>query len=143
MSIWADIHQKSLGGNISKEDFSLIYTGENKSIELQSDEYKGNKYSIYTSGSYPYIKIIMNQQISVFSGYQLVKLRSDDGTYYDLDRVANGNEVGYAYFFNKDDDYVEGQHDGKKYSIEMIKTMTEKFIDLILESEKRLGDNID
>lgn len=138
MSIWADIHKRSTGLTISKEDFAQIYTGENKETELTSGEYKGNKYAVYTNGQYPYIAIVMGLEISVFSGYPIVKLKLKDGKYYNLDRVASKNDVTYMYTFNKDTDYVEGEHDGKKYSLEIIKSFIEEFIDCILECEKDL-----
>lgn len=142
MSIWSDIHRKSNGDSISKEDFSQIYNPDIEGDEvLDTDEYKGNQYMIYTTGSYPYIVIMMKQEISVFSGYQLVKLKRSDGKYYDMERVAADGKVGFTYFCNNKDDYVEDDHDGKKYGLSELKSMAEEFIDLILDCESDFMKN--
>lgn len=142
MSVWNDIRKRGNGADIKGEDFSLVYTGEkSESNELYSDQYRGYEYAIYTNGIYPYIKITTANTISAFSGYQLVKVY-DNGKAYDFDRVVEGSNVGYVHFFNGQDDYVDGEHDGKKYSLNVLKSMAEKFIDLIDSSEKKFQNDV-
>ena len=141
MSVWADIRKRGNGGDIKGEEFSQIYTGEKvEGTKLYSDQYKEYEYTIYTNGQFPYIKIMTSNTISAFSGYNLVKVY-DNGKAYEFDRVVEGNKVGYMYFCNGQDDYVEGEHDGQKYSLEMLKSMAVKFIDLIDDSERKFQDN--
>lgn len=141
MSVWGDIRKQSNGTDIKGEDFSQVYTGEKiEDTELYSDQYKEYGYTIYTNGQFPYIKIMTNNTISVFSGYNLVKVY-DNGKAYEFDRVVEGGDVGYLYFCNEKDDYVEGEHDGQKYSLDILKTMAVKFIDLIDDSERKFQDD--
>ena len=141
MSIWTDMQKRSSGEDIRIEDFRKIYNDENEEgTELYSDKYKDYEYTIYTNGKYPYIKISTKNDISTFSGYNLVKIYVDDKC-YDLDRVVEGSIVGYIYFCNKQDDYVEGEHDGQKYSVSSLETIAKKIIDQICESERKYQDD--
>lgn len=141
MSVWSDIHKRSNGGTVSKENFLEIYNKdyEEDGAVLKSGTYKDTEYSIYTTGKYPFIKVTMEMMISVFSGYRVVKFLFDDGKYYEIDRITNGKETGFMYFFNKEDDYVEGEHDGKKHTLSELESIAKEIIDKILESEEKLG----
>ena len=142
MSVWNDIRRRGIGADIKGEDFSQVYTGEKvEGTELYSDQYKDLDYTIYTNGQFPYIKIMADNNITAFSGYNLVVVY-EDGKRYDFDRVVEGNKVGYMYFCNREDDYVEGEHDGKKYSLDMLKSMAEKFIDLIISKDDKYWDYV-
>ena len=71
-----------------------------------------------------------------------MKFEKNNG-YYDLERVVgNAKEVKFIYFCNHQDDYVEGEHNGKKYSVDFLKTIAEDIIDLIQKSEKDWEENM-
>ena len=137
MSVWTDIQKRSNGKYISKEDFNTVYTG-GKEAELESGTYKDVQYHISTCGTYPNIGIFINKPISAFAGADVVKLKLDDGKYYDLDRMISGSMAVYIYRFNKEDDYVLNEHDGQQYSVEMLKDIAQRFIEKLLESENNL-----
>ena len=144
MSVWSDIQDRSAGNIISKEDMASVYPGKEAGHQtLDSGEYKKLNYTIKTNGEYPFITISTEQEISAFSGYQIIKLKDEDGKFYNLERIAKNNEVEFIYFCNQEKDYVAGVQDGIKYSVDMLRQMAEKFIDLILDGERELSSRMD
>ena len=142
MSIWADIQDKSCGDTISKEDFSQIYNGESNQKELESGEYNNAKYSIKTSGFYPYISVTIDRPLSVFAGSKLVRLQIND-EWVELERHSTGLLSNYVYTFNHNGDYYLGEHDGKKYNLDMLRSFAHTLIDKITKSEDDIKDRID
>lgn len=147
MSIWSDIHKRSNGEISTKEDYSLIYypaTGMGMEI-VGSGEYDGNKYEIFTNGTFPMIKIYMDFNISAFSGCQEVKLNRDDskGKYYTLDREIIGKNTVFTYYCDTVTDYTYGDDSGDKYTLDDLKVLAEKFIDLINACESDMINHQD
>jgi len=150
MSIWTDIHRRSIGDTISKEDFHQIYNDEIDGTELlYTEEYKGCTLEVHTNGMYPWIDLIFKSGLSSFSGKDLVRLKDEDGKYYNLDRFFDGTRTRFSFWFNRDEDYVAGNpeshysvtkpHDGIKYTLEDLKVIAKKFTDLLIQCEKDLS----
>jgi hypothetical protein len=134
------MEDRSLGDSIRMEDFSTVYTGGSKCEQLYSGKYNGCEYTIHTTGKYPFIKIYSNRPTSVFSGYSLVILNDGD-TQYDLTRLPEGSTTGYIYNCDNADDYVDGDHDGKKYTVGSLQNLVERLIDIIEKSEEQLKEH--
>ena len=139
MSIWSDIEDKNSRETISKEEFNIVYPGKDsveQDHELSTGEYEKMKYTIYTNGQYPYISISTDLNISSkFSGCGLIKIDINNKT-YDIQRITKGSGVYFVYFCNQETDYIDGEHDGKKYTVSLLHTMAEKIIDSIIQSER-------
>jgi hypothetical protein len=146
MSAWDDIRERGGGDQVRKEDIAVFYYDNDsakKPLEtIEEKDYKGYHYMILTFGCYPILDIRVKSQISIFSGYNLVILKFDDGSRYELDRFfLNGNETKFLYEFNKDGDYVNNNSykrctdEGHKYTVREIESYAEKFIDKIIECE--------
>lgn len=142
MSTWGDLRRRSSGEQITKEDFAQIYHDNDsakKPVEtIEEKDYKGYHYMILSFGNYPILDIRVKSSISVFSGHNLVVLKFDDGSRYELDRMfLNGNETKFLYEFNKYGDFIYGgDESGHKYSIQEVEKYAEMFIDKIIESEE-------
>lgn len=147
MGIWGDILDKSNGDKISKEEFSKIYYDNDSATEetetLENGYYRGYNYTINTNGAYPFIEIINVNEISIFSGSDIVVLKFTDDKTYELDRQRFENKVKFVYKFDKPEDYIhsnthhnESGQDGHIYTIQELKKYTEMYIDKIIECEK-------
>ena len=153
MSVWADIHKKSNGITVSKEDFHLIY-GERDDVDtLCEEKYKDGTYKVRTNGMYPFLEIVFNRGLSIFSGKDVVRLKSDSGEYYDLGRYYGDGHTYFNYWFNKPEDHiekgadpvtmVEKPHPGHKYTLDELKNIAEMFIDLIHQCESELTNHME
>ena len=139
MSIWSDIEDRSLGNAVRKEDYSLLY--ERGVLEqIYKDTYKNMTYVI-AAKDFPYIEIISDLDISIFSGSSQVIL-TDDGKVYELQREVMSNCVHFYYNCNKKGDYIPGVQDGHQYCLNELKRLAEEFIDIILKAEDNLFDTI-
>ena len=139
MSIWSDIEDRSAGISLSKEDYNLLYGGGD-SRQLHKDEYKNMTYEI-AAKDFPYIDIMSKLGISIFSGSSHVLL-TDDGKAYELQREVMSNSVHFYYNCNKKGDYIPGVQDGHLYSLDELKSLAEKLIDLLLKAEDNLFDTV-
>lgn len=136
MSIWSDIEDRS-AGILRKEEFNKIYPGKlpDKNL-LDSGDYKDGDYMIFTSGQYPYITIRISVELSVFAGAGTVKIHTKDGDDVELKRTtAKGGYSVYTLELNRDEDFVLDEHDGKQYSLEMLRELAKDIIDQILKCE--------
>ena len=139
MSIWSDIEDRSAGISLSKEDYNLLYGGGD-SRQLHKDEYKNMTYEI-AAKDFPYIEIISKIGISIFSGSSRVLL-TDDGKAYELQREVMNSSVHFYYNCNKKGDHIPGVQDGHLYSLDELKSLAEKLIDLLLKAEDNLFDTV-
>ena len=139
MSIWSDIEDRSAGISLSKEDYNLLYGGGD-SMQLHKDEYKNMTYEI-AAKDFPYIDIMSKLGISIFSGSSRVLL-TDDGKAYELQREVMNSSVHFYYNCNKKGDHIPGVQDGHLYSLDELKSLAEKLIDLLLKAEDNLFDTV-
>ena len=142
MSIWSDMEDRSAGISLSKEDYNLLYGGGDLR-QLHKDTYKNMRYEI-TAKDFPYIEIISKIGISIFSGSGQVILKDAKNT-YELKRVPIfiSNSVHFFYECNKEGDYIPDVQDGHLYSLDELKSLAEKLIDLILKAESNLFNEAD
>ena len=142
MSIWSDMEDRSTGISLSKEDYNLLYGGEDLRL-LHKDTYKDMIYEI-TAKDFPYIEIISKIGISIFSGSGQVILKDAKNT-YELKRVPIfiSNSIHFFYECNKEGDYIPDVQDGHLYSLDELKSLAEKLIDLILKAESNLFNEAD
>ena len=139
MSIWSDMQDRSLGDSVRKEDYSLLY--EHGVLEqIHKDTYKNMTYVI-AAKDFPYIEIISDLGISIFSGSSQVIL-TDDGKVYELQREVRNNCVHFYYNCNKKGDHIPGVQDGHLYNLDELKSLAEKLIDLLLKAEDNLFDTV-
>ena len=142
MSIWSDMEDRSAGISLSKEDYNLLYGGGDLR-QLHKDTYKNMRYEI-TAKDFPYIEIISKFGISIFSGSGQVILKDAKNT-YELKRVPIfiSNSIHFFYECNKEGDYIPDVQDGHLYSLDELKSLAEKLIDLILKAESNLFNEAD
>ena len=142
MSIWSDMEDRSAGISLSKEDYNLLYGGGDLR-QIHKDTYKNMKYEI-TAKDFPYIEITSKIGISIFSGSGQVILKDAKNT-YELKRVPIfiSNSVHFFYECNKEGDYIPDVQDGHLYSLDELKSLAEKLIDLILKAESNLFNEAD
>ena len=142
MSIWSDMEDRSAGISLSKEDYNLLYGG-GVLKQIHKDTYKNMKYEI-TAKDFPYIEITSKIGISIFSGSGQVILKDAKNT-YELKRVPIfiSNSVHFFYECNKEGDYIPDVQDGHLYSLDELKSLAEKLIDLILKAESNLFNEAD
>ena len=140
MSIWSDMQDRSAGISLSKEDYNLLYGGEVLN-QIHKDTYKDMRYEIIAR-KFPCIEIISKLDISIFSGSKQVIICDGKNT-YELERDYMFNSVHFFYECNKKGDYIPDVHDGHLYSIDELKSLAEKLIDLILEAESNLFNEVD
>ena len=140
MSIWSDMQDRSSGLSLSKEDYNLLYGGGDLK-QLHSCIYRNMNYEIITK-DFPYIEIISKLGISIFSGSTLVILK-DERKIYELHRETINNNTHFYYSCNKKGDYIPDVQDGHLYSLDELKSLAEKLIDLILKAESNLFNETD
>ena len=142
MSIWSDMEDRSAGISLSKEDYNLLYGG-GVLKQIHKDTYKDMIYEI-TAKDFPYIEIISKIGISIFSGSGQVILKDAKNT-YELKRVPTfiSNSIHFFYECNKEGDYIPDVQDGHLYSLDELKSLAEKLIDLILKAESNLFNEAD
>ena len=142
MSIWSDMQDRSAGISLSKEDYNLLYGGGDLR-HLHSGIYRNMNYEI-TAKDFPYIEIISKLYISIFSGSGQVILKDAKNT-YELKRVPIfiSNSIHFFYECNKEGDYIPDVQDGHLYSLDELKSLAEKLIDLILKAENNLFNEAD
>ena len=142
MSIWSDMEDRSTGISLSKEDYNLLYGG-GVLKQIHKDTYKDMIYEI-TAKDFPYIEIISKIGISIFSGSGQVILKDAKNT-YELKRVPIfiSNSIHFFYECNKEGDYIPDVQDGHLYSLDELKDLAEKLIDLILKAENNLFNEAD
>ena len=140
MSIWSDMEDRSAGISLSKEDYNLLYGG-GVLKQIHKDTYKDMIYKI-TAKDFPYIEIISKLYISIFSGSKQVILKDDKKT-YELQRECMDNSTLFFYECNKEGDYIPDVQDGHLYSLDELKSLAEKLIDLILKAESNLFNEAD
>ena len=140
MSIWSDMEDRSAGISLSKEDYNLLYGG-GVLKQIHKDTYKDMRYKI-TAKDFPYIEIISKLYISIFSGSKQVILKDDKKT-YELQRECMDNSTRFFYECNKEGDYIPDVQDGHLYSLDELKSLAEKLIDLILKAESNLFNEAD
>ena len=142
MSIWSDMEDRSAGISLSKEDYNLLYGG-GVLKQIHKDTYKDMIYEI-TTKDFPYIEIISKIGISIFSGSGQVILKDAKNT-YELKRVPIfiSNSIHFFYECNKEGDYIPDVQDGHLYSLDELKSLAEKLIDLILKAESNLFNEAD
>lgn len=152
MSIWGDIRMKADGKTINKEEFNLVYPGkleksriagsETIATRLDVETYKECEISVWTTGKYPEVKIEIDRPLSAFAGAGMVQVENEDGQKFNLERTSNGTVSTYTYAFNKDEDYVLGEHPGKQYSVQTLMLIGRGITDLILKSEDNLASRM-
>ena len=150
MSIWSDIEDRSVGGQIREEEFHKIYYDNGstkKPIEtLDEDTYKDYTYMILTAGDYPILDIrVKSEDTSVFGGYTLVILKFPDGSKYEIERsmLPTMGTIKYLYSFDKEGDYVHNRDDNAEdahiYTLEELQKYARMFIDKIIQCEDDLN----
>lgn len=140
MSIWSDMEDRSAGISLSKEDYNLLYGG-GVLKQVHKDTYKNMRYEIIAR-KFPCIEIISKLDISIFSGSIQVML-FDGMKAYKLQRESTGNSTHFFYECNKEGDYIPDVQDGHLYSLDELKNLAEKLIDLILKAESNLFNEAD
>lgn len=139
MSIWSDIEDRSAGISLSKEDYNLLYGGV-ELRQLHKDTYKNMTYEI-SARKFPYIDIMSKLGISIFSGSSQILL-TDDDKFYELQREVMNSSVHFYYNCNKKGDHIPGVQDGHLYSLDELKSLAEKLIDLLLKAEDNLFNTV-
>ena len=139
MGIWGKISQRADGNIVRKEMESAIY---GDSGMLDTGEYDGFNYEIWTTGNYPYIKMTTSRLLPMYYGSDLIELQDEKGKTLTFDRIPDhmNNRVSFVYSFNTADDFVKNEHPGKKYTIDDLKQFAEIGIDLLVKNEKDLFD---
>ena len=140
MSIWSDMEDRSAGISLSKEDYNLLYGG-GVLKQIHKDTYRNMNYEIIAR-KFPCIEIISKLDISIFSGSRLVILCDEKKT-YELERDYMFNSVHFFYECNKKGDHIPDVQDGHLYSLDELKSLAEKLIDLILKAENNLFNEAD
>ena len=143
MSIWSDIEDRS-SGVLRTEDFKMIDPGKlpDKNL-LESGDHKDGDYMIFTAGQYPYITVRIGIGLSVFAGAGTVKIHTKDGENLELKRTtAKGGYSVYTLELNRDKDFVLDDHDGKQYSLDMLRELAKNIIDQILKCEYDLKNRL-
>ena len=140
MSIWSDMQDRSAGLSLSKEDYNLLYGG-GELKQLHKDTYKNMTYEI-AAKDFPYIEIISKLTISIFSGSVQVILKDEKKT-YELQRQPMSSSIHFYYNCNKKGDYIPDVQDGHQYSLDELKSLAEKLIDLLLKAENDLFNEDD
>ena len=143
MSIWSDIEDRS-SGVLRTEDFKMIDPGKlpDKNL-LESGDHKDGDYMIFTAGQYPYITVRIGIGLSVFAGAGTVKIHTKDGENLELKRTtAKGGYSVYTLELNRDKDFVLDDHDGKQYSLDMLRELAKNVIDQILKCEYDLKNRL-
>lgn len=140
MSIWSDMQDRSAGISLSKEDYNLLYGGGDLR-QLHKDTYKNMTYEI-AAKDFPYIEIISKLTISIFSGSVQVILKDEKKT-YELQRQPMRSSIHFYYNCNKKGDYIPDVQDGHQYSLDELKSLAEKLIDLLLKAENDLFNEDD
>lgn len=140
MSIWSDMQDRSAGISLSKEDYNLLYGGGDLK-QLHKDTYKNMTYEI-AAKDFPYIEIISKLTISIFSGSVQVILKDEKKT-YELQRQPMSSSIHFYYNCNKKGDYIPDVQDGHQYSLDELKSLAEKLIDLLLKAENDLFNEAD
>ena len=135
MSIWSDIHKRSNGKTVSKEDELEIYSGEFS--QIGSGEYNQYRYEIWTGGTHPFIAIIPNLITTNLSDVYSVECIMPDGKSYDLARSNRVDACIFYHHFNKYTDYILGDygHDGKKYTLNELQDLAKEFIKHLITCE--------
>ena len=143
MSIWSDIQDRS-SGVLRTEDFKMIYPGKLPDNNLlERGDHKDGDYMIFTAGQYPYITVRISIELSVFAGAGTVKIHTKDGENLELKRTtAKGGYSVYTLELNRDKDFVLDDHDGKQYSLDMLREMAKNIIDQILKCEYDLKNRL-
>lgn len=140
MSIWSDMQDRSAGISLSKEDYNLLYGG-GVLKQIHKDTYRNMKYEI-TAKDFPYIEIISKLTISIFSGSVQVILKDEKKT-YELQRQPMSSSIHFYYNCNKKGDYIPDVQDGHQYSLDELKSLAQKLIDLLLKAENDLFNEDD
>ena len=142
MSIWSDMEDRSAGISLSIEDYNVL-DGGGVLKQIQKDTYKDMRCEI-TAKDFPYIELISRIGISIFSGSGQVILKDAKNT-YELKRVPIfiSNSIHFFYECNKEGDYIPDVQDGHLYSLDELKSLAEKLIDLILKAEDNLFNEAD
>ena len=140
MSIWSDMEDRSAGISLSKEDYNLLYGG-GVLKQIHKDTYRNMNYEIIAR-KFPCIEIISKLDISIFSGSKHIILCDEKKT-YELERDYMFNSVHFLYECNKEGDYIPDVQDGHLYSLDELKSLAEKLIDLILKAESNLFNEAD
>lgn len=157
MSIWGDVQRRGMGVTSKQEDTHLIYNGECEVVKLDEGEYRDKTYKIYTNGQYPSVKIFTENRISYFSGMQIVRLKSETGETYNLERARSSkdNLTVFTYYFNTKKDYIcdfndadrdiqlENSQPGHKYTLGELRKYAEMFINLIIKCDDDLSKYLD
>ena len=144
MSIWRDIEDRAAGNVIRNEDFYKVYPGSLPEDNLlHTGKYKNQEYMIFTDGGYPYITIYIDRNLSIFAGAGIIKINDKNGQLITLDRTVDGLKSVYRFDLNRGEDYVVDDHNGKKYTIDMLEDIAKDIIEQILECEDNLENRID
>ena len=138
MSIWSDIHKRSNGKIVSKEDEFEMYSDEFS--QMGSGEYNYFRYEIWAGNGYPLIKITPDINLTMFSEVYSVQCVMPDGKSYDLDKKKIDGFNVFYYHCNKSTDYVQGLsgHDGKRYTLNELKDLAKEFIKHLINCEMNL-----
>lgn len=134
------MEDRSAGISLSKEDYNLLYGG-GEFRQLYKDTYKNMRYEI-SARIFPCIEIISKLDISIFSGSKHIILCDEKKT-YELERDYMINSVHFFYECNKKGDHIPDVQDGHLYSLDELKGLAEKLIDLILKAENNLFNEAD
>ena len=134
------MQDRSAGISLSKEDYNLLYGGGDLK-QLHKDTYKNMTYEI-AAKDFPYIEIISKLTISIFSGSVQVILKDEKKT-YELQRQPMSSSIHFYYNCNKKGDYIPDVQDGHQYSLDELKSLAEKLIDLLLKAENDLFNEAD
>ena len=134
------MQDRSAGISLSKEDYNLLYGGGDLR-QLHKDTYKNMTYEI-AAKDFPYIEIISKLTISIFSGSVQVILKDEKKT-YELQRQPMSSSIHFYYNCNKKGDYIPDVQDGHQYSLDELKSLAEKLIDLLLKAENDLFNEAD
>ena len=134
------MQDRSAGISLSKEDYNLLYGGGDLK-QLHKDTYKNMTYEI-AAKDFPYIEIISKLTISIFSGSVQVILKDEKKT-YELQRLPMSSSIHFYYNCNKKGDYIPDVQDGHQYSLDELKSLAEKLIDLLLKAENDLFNEAD
>ena len=155
MTYWSKMNKRSKGLDTRIEDRPKLYDTDYGVVK--TGDYKDFFYEIGTTGKYPFIRMTTGITLAGFYGYGSIVLRMTNGLmeinryphpfdhlpgddikspgkeWKDSPVYTDGPTVTFVYQFNKDGDYVEGGHSGKKYRFADLEKLVLNVMDNLLK----------
>lgn len=141
MSIFGKMIRRADGKELRTEDSDeLYYLGDGSKRLVYELNHLDMNAAIYTDGRCPEVRIrVKGIPLSSFAGLGSVKINDIKGNTRTAKRICLNGTQEYIIVFDKDSDFVMGEHDGEKQTSVSIEKNTYAFIRMINRIE--LNDN--